>query len=253
MEIIFRRPSEFKSDLLKISRHLGIKEEFLSDAELSKYDWSPVVARMVYSVPGYQNVTNFPSGLCMLSRMVNKKPFKTLECQGSSLGSMSKKWLDDVLTCASGAIPVTEAHPVDDKSIRIVFPTSKYANTSDLGPLAFGTIFCQSKNWNASDYPKDLFYQCESRPFEGHPLHSKIITAFDTFSPVWHYVGSANFTASAWGYFVKNNTLLIISNYELGIVIDASSTGGVFPYPYKRPPAKYNYTDVPWMQDVEYR
>lgn len=163
-----------------------------------------------------------------------------------------------------------------ESNVRIVFPTLEYVMGSD--PGIFGTIFCRSDMWQRDNYPRDLFHRCESRYGRGQPLHSKIITAFATDQDEqgssvqavrWWYVGSHNFTPSAWGKFVKEKRSILIANYELGVVIPATaaiaetlfppSPSGdtevgqrAFPYPYLRPPPSYTLDDAPWMQDLFY-
>ena len=83
-----------------------------------------------------------------------------------------------------------------------------------------GTIFCKKAYWEASTFPRQIFYESRSR--RGPVLlHSKMAIAFftdvppstndddsdeelvvlDEKGPVvgWIYVGSHNFTPSAWG------------------------------------------------------
>lgn len=233
-----------------------------------------------------------------------------LECQGSSLGGLDTSWLTDVQCCAQGIIPsqpelqtgkqgssASAKSPVQKRArlqkfsrgepktnsasaatnFRIIFPTIDYVMRSD--PGAFGTIFCRSDMWQRVTYPRNLFHKCESLYGQGQPLHSKIITAFATDGGEedqsmqtvrWWYVGSHNFTPSAWGKFVKGKRSILIANYELGVVIPATAIiignlfppsspsdakeGGesTFPYPYLRPPHRYTSDDGPWMQDLFY-
>jgi tyrosyl-DNA phosphodiesterase-1 len=223
---------------------LGITESLISNEELSGYDWSRVVARMVYSVPGMASVSH-ASGLVMLAgRVPVAEKLDWIESQGSSLGAMTETWLDDVMTCCTGRLPGnSRKRPADDApmDIKVIFPTTEYALNSELGPGAFGTIFCQSKNWNSPTYPHSLFYKCISISKDCRPLHTKILN-----TPKWIYLGSSNFTQSAWGKFVKEKSALMIANYELGVIIEAAN----FPFPYRRPVMPYDKDDVPWMQEL---
>lgn len=77
-------------------------------------------------------------------------------------------------------------------------------------------------------------------------LHSKIFTAFDKDkNPLYVYIGSANFTSAAWGSPSKKSDNLLISNYEIGVLLPGTFQ---FPYPYKRPPKKYPEGMDPWIQ-----
>ncbi|PJF19193.1 hypothetical protein PSACC_01035 [Paramicrosporidium saccamoebae] len=235
---------EFKDDLCRLLRSLGITETLISNEELSVYDWSKVTARMVYSVPGMINVSH-ASGLVMLSeRVPTAEKLDWIESQGSSLGAMPETWLDDVMACCAGRRPGnSRKRPSEDAAlnIKVVFPTTAYALNSNLGPGAFGTIFCQSKNWNSPNYPRALFHKCLSTSADYRPLHTKILS-----TPNWTYIGSSNFTPSAWGKFVKEKSALMIANYELGVIVE----GADFPFPYRRPVSPYEKDDVPWMQEL---
>ncbi|KZS89546.1 phospholipase D/nuclease [Sistotremastrum niveocremeum HHB9708] len=69
----------------------------------------------------------------------------------------------------------------------------------------------------------------------------------------WAYVGSANFTPSAWGTLSGSafNPVLNITNYELGVLLPLRSEAEANDIAcFERPPRKYDLKeDVPWMQD----
>lgn len=96
-------------------------------------------------------------------------------------------------------------------------------------------------------------HECRSCDPPGCALHSKIMTCLDPQgAPLYHYVGSANFTPSAWGLVTRKGDKRVISNMELGVVLSASFfAAGGFPYPYQRPPQRYGASSVPWMQDQQ--
>ena len=37
------------------------------------------------------------------------------------------------------------------------------------------------------------------------------------------YIGSHNFSSSAWGYYEKNETQIAVANYELGVIFDCNA------------------------------
>lgn len=263
----------------------------VSAERLAEFDWGQVWAQLVYSVPGMHPVSR-PNGLAMLANRVSaqyghlSRDRIHLECQGSSLGGLEPEWLRTVLECAAGSLPAAKDQPgspgrsdgkwkqvKNDREaasgeefvgrLKIVFPTMSYVLNSPEGPAGFGTIFCQPKHWENRRYPRKLFYQCQSCHGSGRALHTKIISCAETY----HYIGSANFTPSAWGKFVKGRTSLMVANYELGVLVPADADGGgrdgddlahtnlfphgKFPYPYRRPLIPYNPPDdIPWMQDL---
>lgn len=214
-----------------------------------------------------------------------------LECQGSSIGSLATSWVSDFYQCALGLsfdgtsdeerALARHCRSLARERLRIIFPTRDYVITSRAGPEAFGTIFCADKHSRVAESAKRAkgldgekveqsiergrFYRCEY----GHggverPLHTKLITAFlppcEDRNAIWMYLGSANMTPSAWGYFNRragSERRIIIANYELGVLVsldaDGASTlfggeGKTFPLPYKRPIAEYSSSDSPWIQ-----
>lgn len=234
----------FKEDLKELLKVLHVPQEILRASVFDDYLFTSkndsLVCRIVWSVPGMHRCDsgNCKIGIERLLSISNVKVAK-VECQGSSLGFMGPEFLKDFLTSIGPSLLRNQ--------LRIVFPTKKYA-LSNGGISMFGTIFCKEKYFQ----PKELFYRCIAEG--GRPLHSKIISCWtqdDKLSSI--YVGSANFTPSAWGRKVKGGTHLLVSNYELGVYIkgfDGSPSGKDILIPYKRDPLqKYSIDDVPWIQE----
>lgn len=68
----------------------------------------------------------------------------------------------------------------------------------------------------------------------------------------WAYVGSHNFTPSAWGTLSGSsfNPILNITNYELGVVFPLKDQKEVDRVAcWQRPPKKYLGGDEPWIQE----
>lgn len=69
------------------------------------------------------------------------------------------------------------------------------------------------------------------------------------------YFGSHNFTASAWGKYEKKETILQLSNTELGVVFPCKQGSAalkqqiVADLPFKYPPAKYPADVKPFFND----
>ncbi|KAI0290274.1 tyrosyl-DNA phosphodiesterase-domain-containing protein [Multifurca ochricompacta] len=222
-----------------------------------------------------------------VSRLNPQQRAVSLECQGSSIGAYSAAWLTEFLLSARGASPEASLNapksrraatpmPVSD-ALKILFPTRDWVRSSVLGEAGGGTIFCRKSTWEAAKFPRNLF--CESRSRRGRVLmHSKMIIAtfVGTASPTgkdpdsdadsdvvevrkdqcdtagYAYVGSHNFTPSAWGTLSGSafTPVLNVTNYELGIVfplkdeVDANRV-----VCYERPPRQYGSRDRPWMQE----
>lgn len=160
------------------------------------------------------------------------------------------------------------------KTLRIVYPTAKTVKQSLVGPGGFGTLFCQQKDYVALPPNLKCFYECVSDE-DGrcrYAMHSKIMTALGTTintpstnesdaeltceivsyrQPLYYYVGSHNFTQSAWGKLVKGGTKLQVANYEVGVLLPASEYA--VEIPYQRLPRKYAPTDLPWDQNAQRR
>uniref|UniRef100_A0A8H7XX75 Phospholipase D/nuclease n=1 Tax=Psilocybe cubensis TaxID=181762 RepID=A0A8H7XX75_PSICU len=209
-----------------------------------------------------------------------------IECQGSSIGAYTTQWLNEFHWSARGE----SAEDWLDKSkksrerlllpsIKIVFPTKSTVQASHLGEKGGGTIFCRRKQYGSKNFPRSNLYDSKSKA--GPVLmHSKMIIAMlqkpgsgpqevqevlsdtedDTDDEIevvdpgagWAYVGSHNFTPSAWGTLSGSafTPILNITNYELGVVFllkDAQEADTISCF--QRPPAKYTSKDEPWMQE----
>ncbi|TFK84746.1 phospholipase D/nuclease [Polyporus arcularius HHB13444] len=215
-----------------------------------------------------------------------------LECQGSSLGTYSTQWLNEFYCSARGEsaqtwLDVSKARraKLPFPPIKILFPTARYVRESVLGEAGGGTMFCRRKQWEGKNFPRELFHQTKSK--RGRVLmHSKMVlgtfrdkrggldrharssaqadsededdaggsgdTAEDKKLAGWVYVGSHNFTPSAWGTLSGSgfNPTLNITNYELGVLIPLHSQEEIDRVAcWERPPQKYvSGRDEPWIQ-----
>lgn len=222
---------------------------------------------------------------------------------------MTTSWLDEFGQAAIGKLnPTTDKKRKLDNDARfdfkIVFPTLQTVLDSSIGPESFGTLFCKQKDYLSPAFPRHFFYDChsESSGPTNKSMHSKIMTVSsgvdacksakgsskddpievdssddENKEPVcysqtdhYRYIGSHNFTASAWGRLCKGGSALLINNYEVGLLIpsdfssksidssndssksvdfsNSSNSSANFPYTYHRPPCKYMDTDLPWDQ-----
>ncbi|KAF8991300.1 phospholipase D nuclease [Cyathus striatus] len=210
-----------------------------------------------------------------------------LECQGSSLGNFTTQWLNEFHYSARGESAedwLDQSRKIREKltfpPIRIVFPTKSTVQQSVNGERGGGTIFCRRKQWAAKNFPRDLFYDSKSK---GGPvlMHSKMIIATrkdkaltgkgrqpresdtedDTDDEIqvvepaigWAYIGSHNFTPSAWGTLSGSsfNPVLNITNYEVGVVFPLKDEKDIDRVScFERPPKKYTAgRDEPWIQE----
>ncbi|KAI0087489.1 tyrosyl-DNA phosphodiesterase-domain-containing protein [Irpex rosettiformis] len=210
-----------------------------------------------------------------------------LECQGSSIGTYTTQWMNEFYICAQGESPKTwldktraSRAKLPYPPIKILFPTKYTVRNTVLGEAGGGTMFCRRTQWEAAKFPRELFYDSKSK--RGRVLmHSKMVLGTFRPSPLsntasrtrtqardddddiveipppsadcvgWAYVGSHNFTPSAWGTLSGSGftPVLNVTNFELGIVIplrDEEHLSNVICW--ERPPKKYAGKDEPWFQ-----
>jgi tyrosyl-DNA phosphodiesterase-1 len=196
----------------------------------------------------------------------------------SARGESAEDWLDE---------PKSRRAKLPWPPVKIVFPSLKTVCESVLGEQGGGTMFCRTNQWEAPKFPRELFH--DSNSTGGRVLmHTKMIIAtyrpkksiFETSNqskgkekelsdsetepesddieiqndPIgWAYVGSHNFTPSAWGTLSGSgfNPVLNVVNYELGVIFplyDANDVERVSCF--KRPARKYvSGQDRPWIQE----
>ena len=121
-----------------------------------------------------------------------------------------------------------------------------------------------SGNYNKPSFIKEALsmYEPSSKAtyFEGIIPHLKIMIVthnsnFEIDDDTVIYFGSHNFTASAWGKYEKNETVLQISNTELGVVFPCKPGSAalkqqiVGDLPFKYPPSKYPSVKHPFFND----
>ncbi|KAJ4492595.1 tyrosyl-DNA phosphodiesterase-domain-containing protein [Lentinula edodes] len=214
-----------------------------------------------------------------------------LECQGSSIGSYTTQWINEFYHSAKGESaedwldkPKSRReklpYPVE---VKVLFPTLATVRSSQHGERGGGNLFFQRSYWEGKKFPRQLFY--DSRSKAGKTLmHTKMIVGsisqkvatkgpqkevinIDTDSEDsdsgeevevvdanvgWIYLGSHNFTPSAWGTLSGSafNPIMNIRNYELGIVLPLKDMAEVDKLAcFERPPRKYGPDDSPWIQE----
>lgn len=236
--------NQFRNELIRVLRTFKLEQK---DTDLDRFNWSSVKALLLASEPGYFFANNKPAlGILALRELSSNWAVDandvTIEYQCSSVGKFEPKWLSDVF-CSAVGTPTSSP----EGKFRIVFPSTNLVMMSPLGPGAFGTIFSKVKDWNAMVSLRRCFYKCEAIGFSARPLHTKIMTITEKAELKFYYLGSANFTPSAWGKLVKDDRQLMICNYELGVLLDAKDIPPI--YPYLQPPKQYDTYDCPWAQN----
>lgn len=236
--------------------------------------------------------TVLKSGHTALMRAVNRlnpqQRAVSLEYQGSSIGAYSAGWLAEFILSARGTSPEAALNAPKSRraattmpapnTLKILFPTLDWVRNSVLGEAGGGTMFCRKNTWEAAKFPRNLFGESRSR--RGRVLmHSKMMIAVfvgagssaadedsdsETDSDImevkmdqddamgYAYVGSHNFTPSAWGTLSGSGftPVLNVTNYELGIVFPLKDEAEIDRVVcYERPAKRYGSRDRPWMQE----
>ncbi|KAK0490374.1 tyrosyl-DNA phosphodiesterase-domain-containing protein [Armillaria novae-zelandiae] len=200
-----------------------------------------------------------------------------LEYQGSSIGTYTTQWVNEFFYSARGESP--QDYLDDSKAkraklpyppLKIIFPSKTTVQESALGVQGGGTMFCRKAQWSGKYFPRDRFYDSKSRA--GKVLmHTKMIIGLLSDKPVdvddsdtedsdievvdapigWGYLGSHNFTPSAWGTLSGSafRPVLNIKNYEIGIVFPIRNEEVLQKVTFwERPPKRYD-ENGPWMQE----
>lgn len=180
-----------------------------------------------------------------------------MEFGKAAIGRLFNSSIPSKRTYSSEIIDLTDDDEEAQIEFKIIFPTLETVMNSHVGPEGFGTLFCKRKDFESRD-TFSLLYNCTTNPIASpckYAMHSKIMTVSSAKSkkPSYYYCGSHNFTASAWGKTTKNGSMLMISNYEVGVILPANIfLNDSFEYPYARPVVKYGQTDHPWDQNNFY-
>jgi len=236
---------------------------------------------------GHPRLMSAVRKLGMRTGKSNQAKTLLLECQGSSIGIYTTQWLNEFHLSARGESaedwldrPKKTREKLPYPPVHLIYPTKTTVQESTLGERGGGTVFCRRKQWSAKNFPRGQFYDSKSKGgqvlmhskmiiamLQGNPFSSKkrqeeefSETEDDTDDEIqvvepaagWAYVGSHNFTPSAWGTLSGSsfNPILNISNYEVGVIFllkDEKDADRVACF--QRPPKKYTSKDEPWIQE----
>lgn len=274
-------PRGFEADFLAHLHALKTPAEFLGSIR-GAYDYSTVKVHLVTSVPGAHSAARAEQyGLLRLRRVVRdldlglaKKAAGEglqLEVCAASVGHLSAKWLTCFYNCALGSrrlgIP-DEEHRVPP--VKLFYPTVK--DVKDAEPEAqnaASNIGCHTRPWEKVPADvKSIFHHYKSKD-PGRLFHQKLIMACkapDGTSPPWYvYLGSANFSAAAWGSLeldkkgneaTDGTKLIKMTNFECGVVVPGHLLNSLLEtgtrdwnegiVPHERSAARYARKEKPW-------
>ncbi|GAA5826158.1 hypothetical protein JCM11251_007186 [Rhodosporidiobolus azoricus] len=290
--------TDYSKRFFQVCYLLGVPKKFVKISQLYDYSASADV-RLVQSMQGKFSLNepaeaNKGGGLCALAKAVASHQFAPggrweIEVTGSSLGQLSPSWLAQFYAACQGVSPLSyfpgrngrkgSTNPPEDVvsagslkhpvrlPIKLMFATEKEILGSWQGAEHGGTTFCRPTQWNGKSYPRHLFHRQESKR-DRVPAHTKIILALKKYKDPtaqtavhegWMYLGSHNFTPSAWGALQNGvgGPQIANNNYELGVVIPIRANSAEElekkaseMVTYKRPLVPYSRDDVAWQQDL---
>ncbi|KAF8906445.1 tyrosyl-DNA phosphodiesterase I [Mucidula mucida] len=244
-----------------------------------RWDWSKVKVELVPSIAGKHKgiITMSGVGHSRLMKAVRnlgmtREPGRlALECLSSSLGIYTPEWVNEVYHSALGQPASDYLRAKGPRKTRpmagcidLIFPNKATVSGSTAIPEVASWMRCTQRHWESIKKLESKFQMCDSKSLGGNNvMHSKMILGLfqDTESestaeggPIgWAYMGSHNFTASAWGRISGRDALdatMDIVNYEIGIVFPIQSKAElenvVF---WERPAKRYEVDDEPWIRD----
>jgi len=247
--------ASFEDDFFTHLEALNTPSTFLSSIK-GLYDFSKVKVHLITSTPGVKAGSEASKhGLLRLRQTVqslnlnlaSKPPSKLkLEVCMASIGNLKSKWLNEFRSCALGTPSPAVADPDDPvPDINLFYPSISDVRDKASASAREGAsnIGCHLLPWNdAPTAIKQIFHHYESKDL-GCLFHQKFILAYDPTGtdaneeakPYYLYIGSANFSQSAWGELKEdkrasaaatNHTKLEkMKNFECGVIIPGDLVG----------------------------
>ena len=184
----------------------------------------------------------------------------------SSLGPVSIHFLYEIITAFLPHLKKKNSLNLSDSEkqkilncFSVIYPTEEYVRTS-LNGYKKVPLFFRMEYYDSIRFEKDILYKYEGRNKyngdNGVLSHCKILIAtknnkIDDDTII--YLGSHNFTKSAWGKFVKNYSKYSLNNYELGILYPPMHNSTeekkeiLKSFNFKLPAQKYTADDYPFL------
>ncbi|KAI0516949.1 tyrosyl-DNA phosphodiesterase I [Xylaria bambusicola] len=237
-------PTGFEADLLSHMEALGTPEDFLESIR-GGYDYSTVKVHLITSAPGTCSGAKAEKhGLLRLRQVIKQLDLKLaeknregklqLEICTASVGNLNARWLNGFYDCALGKDTLqthdgTSAVP----KLKLFYPTFQDVKNADqVAQDAASNIGCHTRPWESVPREvKSIFHHYESKDC-GKLFHQKLVIAYNprdsTQLPYYVYIGSANFSQSAWGALehdkrgnplTSDKKLIKLSNFECGVLI----------------------------------
>ncbi|KAJ3032767.1 tyrosyl-DNA phosphodiesterase 1, partial [Rhizophlyctis rosea] len=202
-------------------------------ATLRTYDFSPIRAVLIGSIPGRFTGSDIHrwghmkmrSALRKVSLSQSLTTTSMIIGQFSSIGSLgpTDDWLKNEFgTSLSISRNTSHSFTSPKPLIKLVFPTVENVRTSLEGWAAGNSIPFDSKNWaKQKSYMKPLLHKWSATKAG----RDKCMPHIKTFCRVtedgevgWFLLTSANLSKAAWGSLEKGGKQLMVRSYELGVL-----------------------------------
>ncbi|KAJ7870435.1 tyrosyl-DNA phosphodiesterase-domain-containing protein [Mycena leptocephala] len=269
--------TDFEQHLRRHVEQLGCPEDFRSMyLTPGVFDFSAVKVHLVTSKPGNLSKADATEyGQLRLRHVVREilnsytdanLPKTSFEICVGSVGHLENKGVvkDFLESCAGNRQKSIEGKP----ALKIIFPTRDDVKNSKHGVPGARNISChidwKSLASKSAEYLQQVFYHYHSKDAR-HLFHLKSILALradaPTETPLYMYMGSANFSAGAWGTVVperRKNVIAMgvttrlesVQNYECGVVVEGCDIVGMLEtgkwedvVPYVRPTEDDRYEE----------
>jgi len=199
--------------------------------DLKKYDFSTACVDLVASFPGrFSEIEKI--GLGRVKSLIKSYQSKNIAeqrviYQCSSFGSIKDKFLMDFLETFLNKKYFAQ---MLKQKIDIIYPTLDYIKNIENGRSIARCLFLKKDILNQESFPKKnmklLQLQNGLKSYLNSDLvcHSKMLVVIKDNLEIDHnsliYIGSHNFSQSAWGAYEKNNSQIKTANYEVGLVFN---------------------------------
>ncbi|KAF2462120.1 tyrosyl-DNA phosphodiesterase-domain-containing protein [Lineolata rhizophorae] len=249
----------FGQELLRFVDALGLDSS--AQNMLRRHNWHNTRPfGFVHSIPGTHNGTNmYKTGMPLLNNLVQQLGLGAYDNQRilsswvdymtSSLGRLKEDYVANFYRALQGEFdasnqprtgrkmtkPEREYRKKLHERFHIVYPCNKTVQESIGGSGGAGTICLAHDYWIDDDFPKKLMHDLKSVR-RGVLNHAKMIlvrthvstglSVHEFTMKCWAFVGSHNFSESAWGKTQRmrgsddeNRHKLIVRNYECGVIV----------------------------------
>ena len=270
-----RVPTSFQKDFEHFAALMNVPVEILDN--LGSYDWSATKSLVFVHSEGRTTKGRELSdnGITSLGRKLRSAGLSNdgdiqVDYVTSTVGQLPQAFIANMYHAFQGKPISTEKNSVDPaeiakikQNLRIYYPAKSTVVRSKGGRNAAGTLLfvptlIMLRN---PGFPKEILTDCRSVR-QRCLMHNKLIFVQPKASPVkgkgrsWAYIGSANFTTSAWGgvRYEKESMWQEGFNWECGVVIPVpleAETSGEAAAPKRNLDAFKGIVPVPMLVEAE--